>query len=48
VIWVVAVEIRDERSRVADGDHARANLRRSLVAAFRSPATLPARSEVIS
>jgi len=48
VIWVVPVEIRYERSRVANRDHVGANLRRSLVAGFRSPATLPARSEVIS
>src|SRR5215469_10883242 len=34
--------------RVADCDHDRAIQRRSLVAAFRLPATLPARSEVIS
>ncbi len=48
VIWVVAVEICHERSRVANRDHDCVNLRRSLVAGFRSPATLPARSEDIS
>jgi hypothetical protein len=37
-----------QRSRVADRDHDRANLRRSFVAGLRLPATLLARSDVIS
>jgi len=45
VISVIAVEIRYERSRVANRDHDRAKLRRSLVAGVRQPGRRPNASD---
>jgi len=45
-MWIVAIEIRKERTGIADRDHDRRNLLRAFVADRRPPATLPARSAV--
>lgn len=46
VIRIVAIEIGDERTSIANGGQHRLNLRRVLVAARRRPARAPARSDV--